>query len=125
MTIAEAISLVDKLKPNQYPPEMKIKWLDKLDGQIYREVIDTHENPVIGQFAGYSDDTPQDTELLVCHPYDEDIYSFFLQAAVDRENGETAKYNQTITLYNNAFLAYQNWYNRTHIPKTTCNRFVF
>ena len=41
------------------------------------------------------------------------------------ENGETGKYNQSITLYNNAFLTFQNWYNRTHIPLPSATRFKF
>ena len=66
-----------------------------------------------------------DTELLIPYPYDEDIYNYFLQANMDKENGETAKYNQSITLYNNAFLAFQNYYNRTHLPIGGGSRFVF
>ena len=125
MNIGEAIRLADKLKLNQYPHTMKIKWLSNLDGQIFSEVIASHEDGAIERFEGYNDDTPQSTELLVGYPYDEDIYSFFLQAAIDRENGETGKYNQNITMYNNSFLAYQNWYNRTHLPKAAGARFRF
>ena len=44
---------------------------------------------------------------------------------IDKENGETAKYNQSITLYNNAFHAFQAWYNRTHLPIPTGQRFLF
>ena len=39
MTVAEAISIVDKLMPNQYQDTFKIKWLSKLDGQIFKEVF--------------------------------------------------------------------------------------
>ena len=124
MTLAEAISLVDKLKPNQYVESFKIKWLSKLDGQIYKEVFLTHEDCPIESFDGYSIDS-QNTELLVPYPYDEDIYNYYLQAQIDKENGETAKYNQSITLYNNAFLAFQNWYNRTHTPISIGKRFKF
>ena len=124
MTIAEAITLVDKLKPNQYPETLKVKWLSKLDGQIFKEVFSTHEGNPLTAFNGY-DEAPQDTELLVPYPYDEDIYNYFLQAQIDKENGEITKYNQSITLYNNAFLAFQNWYNRTHLPLPKGTRFRF
>jgi hypothetical protein len=124
MTIEQAISLVDKLKPNQYLPVLKIKWLSKLDGQIFKEVFATHEdNPIIA-FDGYTEDD-KEKELLVPYPFDEDIYNYFLQAQIDKENGETAKYNQSITLYNNAFLAFQNYWNRTHMPIAISKRFVF
>ena len=124
MTIAEAIMLVDRLKPNQYPLTLKVKWLSKLDGAIFREIILTHEDAPITEFAGY-DEATQDAELLVPAPFDEDIYNNFLQAQIDKENGELGKYNQSITLYNNAYKIYQDWYNRTHMPLPACTRFVF
>ena len=124
MTIEEVISLVDKLKPNQYLPVLKIKWLSKLDGQIFKEVFQTHEGNPHVSFDGYTEDD-RAKELLVPYPFDEDIYNYFLQAQIDKENGETAKYNQSITLYNNAFLAFQNYWNRTHTPIVTNHRFVF
>lgn len=124
MTIGEAIKLVDKLKPNQYPQTLKIKWLSKLDGQIFSEVFSTHEESPVDNFTGYDEETPQSTVLLVPYPFDEDIYSFYLQAVVDRENGEISKYNATQTAYNGAFQVFQDWYNRTHLPKSQ-GRFRF
>lgn len=124
MTIKEAIDLVDKLKPNQYSETLKIKWLSKLDGQIYKEVFLTHEDNEVASFNGY-DDANQDTVLLVPYPYDEDIYNYFLQAQIDKENGEMGKYNQNITLYNNAYRNFQNDYNRTHMPLPKGTRFRF
>lgn len=124
MTIAEAISLVDKLKPNQYTEDMKKKWLSKLDGLVFKEVFQTHEDNPIESFEGY-EEAGMETELLIPYPYDEDIYNYFLQASMDKENGETAKYNQSITLYNNAYLMFQNFYNRTHKPISSGTRFIF
>lgn len=124
MYISDAISLVDKLKPNQYSTDIKIGWLSKLDGQIFREIYSTHEGCPVEGFSGYTGED-QDEPLLVPYPYDEDIYNYFLQAQIDKENGETAKYNQSITLYNNAYHAFQAWYNRTHRPIPTGQRFVF
>lgn len=124
MTVAEAISIVDKLRPNQYQDTFKIKWLSKLDGQIFKEVFMTHADSSIESFDGY-DENSQNTELLVPYPFAEDIYNYFLQAQIDKENGETARYNQSITLYNNAFLTFQNWYNRTHVPLPSATRFKF
>lgn len=124
MTVSEAISLVDRLRPNQFPETIKISWLSKLDGQIFEEIIQTHEGGAADRFTGYGESS-QDEELLVPYPYAEDIYISFLQAQMDRENGETARYNQSISLYNNAFLTFQNRYNRTHLPLAGGKRFVF
>ena len=124
MNISDAIYLVDKLKPNQYSTDIKTGWLSKLDGQIFKEVFLTHADSPIESFDGYDGSDPEQ-ELLVPYPYDEDIYNYFLQAQIDKENGETAKYIQSITLYNNAFHAFQAWYNRTHLPIPTGQRFLF
>jgi len=115
MTIEEAIALTDRLKPNQYEHEQKVKWLSKLDGMIFREIIQTHDGNTIESFEGYEDSDP-DTELLVPYPYDEDVYNYFLQAQIDKENGEFGKFNQNITMYNNSYKIFQDYYNRTHLP---------
>ena len=115
MTIHEAVEMVDRLKPNQYDQEQKVKWLSKLDGMIFREVISTHADSTVDEFKGYDEAFP-DTEMLVPYPYDEDVYNYFLQMQIDKENGEMAKYNQSATLYNNAYKIFCDWYNRTHLP---------
>ena len=124
MTIQEAVTLVDRMKPNQYEYTQKVKWLSKLDGMIFQEVIATHGGSETTEFAGY-DGVDPDKELLVPFPYDEDLYNFFLQSQIDRENGEMGKYNQTVTLYNNAYRIFADWYNRTHLPLPAETAFLF
>lgn len=118
MTIAEAVERTDAMRPNQYTLPDKIKWLDGLDGQIWHEVVETHEGAEGRQFAGYSPDTDTGTELLVPEPYALDVYVPYLQARMDRENGEIIKWNQSVTLYNAGYAAFRNWYNRTHLPRS-------
>lgn len=124
MTLNEAIELVDRLKPNQYDFEIKVGWLSKLDGMIFREVIQTHAGSPIIHFRGYDLACP-DAVLLVPYPYDEDVYNYFLQAQIDKENGEMAKYNQSISLYNNSYKTFCDWYNRTHLPLPARAQFIF
>jgi len=124
MTINEAVELVDRMKPNQYDHETKVKWLSKLDGMIFREVITTHYGNTMESFDGYDEAYP-DVVLLVPYPYDEDVYNYFLQSQIDKENGEMTKYNQSITMYNNAFKIFQDWYNRTHLPLPATSSFKF
>lgn len=113
MTITEAIGQADKLKPNQYTVEQKIRWLSILDGKVFAEVFSTHEGSPVEDFKGYAGSDPG-TELLIPFPYDEDVYVSYLQAQIDRENGEIAKYNQTAKLYNNSYMIFENFWNRTH-----------
>lgn len=115
MKIGEALAVVDRLRPNQYDRAQKISWLSALDGMIWREVILTHTGKPVGELEEYgTEDT--DKELLVPFPYAEDVYNAYLQSRIDRENGEMEKYSVSAALFNSAYKAYTDWYNRTHRP---------
>ena len=122
MTIIEAINRIDSLKPNSYTQPDKIGWLSNLEGIIKREIIDTHEGSESVNFNGYDVDTPLDTVMLVPAPYD-DIYLKWLEAQIDYTNGDTAKYNNSMTMYNTAYSAFQRQYNRTHMPLGSSMKF--
>ena len=122
MTIMEAIHRIGAVKPNGYDQSQKIKWLNALDGIIKKEIIDTHEGGDEIQFNGYTDESNLLTELLVPAPYD-DIYIRYLEMQIDYANGEYGKYNNSKTMYNEAYSAFQRHYNRTHVPKG--NKFKF
>lgn len=115
MTIMEILYRIDEVKPNSYSQSEKIKWLSSLDGVIKNEIIDTHEGGEDVVFSPYNEDTDLSTKLLVSAPYD-DIYIRWLEAQIDYANGEYGKYNNSIAMYNTAYTAYANYYNRTHMP---------
>lgn len=116
MTILEAINRVDSIKPNSYTQIEKVDWLSTLDGVVKREIIDTHEDGENIVFDGYDVDTSLDTVLLIPAPYD-DVYIRWLEARIDYATGEYGKYNNSMTAYNDAYILYQNYYNRKHMPK--------
>lgn len=116
MTIIEAINRIDLLKPNSYSQEDKISWLSNLDGEVKANIIDTHEGSENVTFNGYHADTDLDTVLLVPAPYD-DIYIKWLESQIDYANGENAKFNNSIAMYNATYSAFARYYNRTHLPK--------
>ena len=122
MTIMDALYRIDELKPNSYSQPEKIKWLSSLDGMIKSEIIDTHEGGEDIEFLGYDEYADLSTVLLVPAPYD-DIYLKWLEAMIDYTNGEIAKYNNSLTAYNDAYDLYQKHYNRTHMPKGTKFKF--
>lgn len=115
MTIAEAIQSIDNYKPNTYSEMDKIQWLSKLDGVVKMEIVDTHENGENVPFNGYDENTPLDTELIAKAPYD-DIYTSWLESRIDYANGEYAKYNNSITVFNTAYSSFASAYNREHMP---------
>lgn len=116
MTIIEAIQRIDELKHNTYSKPDKITWLSKLDSMVKRLVIDTHEGGENVAFSGYNVDADPETELLIPEPYDE-VYLRWLEAQIDYTNGEYAKYNNSIEMFNTLWNGFRNYYNRTHIPK--------
>jgi hypothetical protein len=115
---------VDRLKPNAYSQQDKVRWLSRLDGIVKSEIIDTHEGGESVKFAPYNDDTPIDTVLLIPAPYDE-VYIHYLEMQIDYANGEYGKYNNSSAAYNLAFSAYEKYYNREHMPKSSGKRFIF
>lgn len=115
MKIIEAINRIDALKHNTYTQTDKVQWLSRLDWMVKRHIIDTHEGADEVSFTGYDDSTDLQTELLIPAPYDE-VYLRWMEAQIDYHNGEYGKYNNSIDMFNTAYEAFQNYYNRTHMP---------
>ena len=124
MTIAEAISKVDTLKPNTYSTEDKLGWLSTLDTRIMTQIIEAHELDEPIYFYGYDDPEDLEIDLLVPAPYDE-MYLRWLEAMIDYHNSEDDRYNNAIILFNNAYEGYKTHYTRTHMPKSYGSRFIF
>lgn len=112
MTLQEAISIQEQLKPSAIPEALKIVWLSTLDGTIKKEIIDMYDGAEKIDFVGYSA-SRKDQNLLVPAPYDR-LYVSFLIAQIERHNGEIEKYNNSVMIYNVDYRDYANWYNRTH-----------
>lgn len=115
MKVREAIDRVDSLKHNTYTYGEKVDWLSRLDGIIKDQIIDTHESDDEVYFYGYTE-KDMETTLLVSAPYDE-MYIRWLEAQIDYYNGEIARYNNSMMMYQAAFDDYQRFYNRKHMPK--------
>lgn len=116
MKIIEAINRIDNLKHNTYSQNDKVAWLSRLDSMVKRLIIDTHEGGENVTFTVYDDSTDMQTEMLVPTPFDE-VYLRWLEAQIDYANGEYDKYNNSILMYQTAYDAYANYYNRNHMPK--------
>ena len=116
MKIIEAINKIDDLKHNTYSQDEKVKWLSRLDSMVKRLVFDTHEGGEDVAFTGYDSSTDLSTEMLVPEPHD-DIYLRWLEMQIDYANGEIVKYNNSSQMFNTVWQAFQNYYNRNHMPK--------
>lgn len=123
MTIAEAIRRCDELLPNRFKLEQKVKWIARVEGELYRDIIATHANPGIRPPI-INEDTDCDTQLIAQEPYDE-LYVLYLQAMIHYENMEIAKYNNAKTLYNDTRLSFRDWWNRHFIPDRRVSTYQF
>ena len=107
---------MDGVKPNQYSIEDKVAWLSFIDQSIINDVLLTHEgyDGRYDDFTGYSADNLT-VGLIAPSPYDR-LYTAYLKMKIDEENGETARYNNSATLFNSYLAEYKKWYNRNHMP---------
>ena len=118
MTLTEAIEAVDSAKYNACSRMEKIAWLDRLDRQV-KLFMERYGD--VGS-VGYTMDTDPDTQLLLPAPFDE-AYLRSLEAQIDYQNGEFTRFNNAMALFSSVRTAFENHYNRTHIPLGTCLRY--
>ena len=118
MTIKECIDIVDNLKPNQYTIKEKVMWLSFIEAIIINDVLKTHEgyDGKYDLFEGYSEDKLS-LPLIVPSPYDR-LYTEYLKMKIDEANGETARYNNSASMFNMYMTEYKKHYNKTHMPLT-------
>ncbi len=70
------------------------------------------------------DDFGMDSELTIPEPFSE-VYLFYLDMKIAYGNNDSRRYNMAATEYNNAYLSYQQYYNRFHkvdAPRCYCLR---
>lgn len=58
----------------------------------------------------------KETELTAETPYDE-MYRYYVEAQIHYANGETARYNNAVSLWNNGFLTYRDYCCRRETPE--------
>ena len=109
MTISEAISLIDTLRPNLRSGAEKCAWLYELDSktslQVYRS---TPPEP-------YNVLTDGAKKLLIDSPYD-DLYVLYLITKLDFFDGEYARYTNDATVFNSEFSDFAKNWRRDHRP---------
>ena len=131
MTIQQLLDRKSIIDKDSFPPELKVMWLSELDGQLYIEVINTHENPEGIKFEPYAE-SDLGKPLLVPFPYDK-LYVPYLMAKVAEAYGESEEYNNHTNSFITAMNEFKAYWNRTHMPispiqkkqKTTGTLYVY
>lgn len=123
MTVIEAISRIDALKPNLFSQLEKIKWLSELDAIVKSEIIDAHEGADKVEFSEYTEEDLT-RELLIPSPYDR-VYIHWLESRIDYWSNELKRYNNSAAAFNAAYADFAHHYVAHHMPIGSGKRFIF
>ena len=107
MTPNKAIEIVDRVRPNSYSEEDKLRWINELDGMTQRLVIQSDK---VEQYS-YPED--MDKELLIPAPF-ENVYPMYLEAQIDYHNREYGNYNNSVMMFDSIYKEYKKAYIREH-----------
>ena len=109
MTLSEAITRAQKLKPDIYGDEILAGWISELDGKLSLELLHMAE-PV-----SYRYPADAGTALLVPAPYN-NVYELYIVAMTDFHNRQMDSYQNDMQMVNEAMDEYRAWYRRNNMP---------
>ncbi len=115
MTIAEAIREADRLKPNSFPAEDKLRWLERLERRLREEILSRCEGELPERSPIGAEELNR--RLQVDAPYDE-MYIHWLCAQMDYYQREYEGFNASNAMFEAIFRRFRNAYNREHRPKS-------
>lgn len=115
MKIKEALDRTFALRPDSFPQEEKIAWLNELDHQTYIEVFATHENNTASEAVFPYTAEAMDQELLIPSPYDK-VYISYLKARIEEAYGENDSYNNAVTMYQQQLSDFRRYWHRKNRP---------
>ena len=111
MTLTEAISAADAVKPNAFDAATKSRWLSDVEGDVQLRVLLTDPD----ELTRYVWPDDADTALLAAPPHDR-LYVAYLLAMIDFSNGDLDRYQASAAMFNGAFRDYMRWYAQTYRP---------
>lgn len=101
MTAGQVLDRVDSLLPNAYTREEKLRWLLQAESTLVREVL----RPIDRKTAA-PEKLEEDTALTAKAPYD-GLYDLYIQAQIHYADGDTARWNNAMVLWNRGAEAMQ------------------
>lgn len=134
-TVAQIIEQYNAERPNQTEDSVKVLWLRKCEQMLINEIYVQHEHDLEdeskmsfkvvgstlwitrgGSFTDHISNFDMDSKLLVPEPYD-DLYLHYIDQKIAYLNNDKARFNTASTMFNNALLTYQQYFNRTYQTK--------
>lgn len=114
MTLQEFISTYDEDRKNTESVSNKSRWVRELETTIMQDIVSRYENDLDEEH--YFEDWGMQKELIVDIPYT-DVYTHYIDMKLGLKLNQSKMYNNAQTLFNNTYLTFQQFYNRTHKPK--------
>lgn len=111
MIISDAIKEADRMKPNSFSTEDKLRWLERLEKRVRNEIL-LHYKTTVPEITPFTTDDLS-RELQVPEPYDE-MYVHWLCAQMDYYEREYDGFNASNAMFEAVFVSYRNWYNWNH-----------
>lgn len=120
MTISEAIREADRLKPNGFETEQKLRWLERLEKRLRQEILlqDGGTVPEPGPFGVEDLDRP----LQLSAPFDE-MYVHWLCAQMDYYEREFGGFNAANALFEAVYGRFRNAWNAAHPARGAKKRY--
>lgn len=123
MTIHDACSQINLLKPSRFEHNDFIRWLSQVESMVKRLIMDTYEGGDETPFTQFDRDTDMDTTLFMPAPFDM-AYIYYLEAQIHYYNEDIDMYNSAIMMFNSVFNEFKAYYGRNHTSRGT-GRFRF
>ena len=101
MTVKEMIEYTDKLKPNSFDFEIKLSWINQVEGMLQSEILKMPLDKI--KVLSNENDT-----LSIMHPYSQ-AYNFYIASMIDFFSGDFAKYENSSAAYNDVMKRYAKY----------------
>ncbi|MBR3974402.1 MAG: hypothetical protein IKJ88_00920 [Clostridia bacterium] len=123
MTIQNIKDKLQFRKQTNIDTDRLIEFVNTVEMQIKKEIIDTHEGAEKYVFNGYTTDDVEGTQLIAPAPYSE-MYVFYVSAQISLAENNIASFNNEMALFNQWYGDFTGYYTRNNMPLPKKNMFL-
>lgn len=103
MTVGKVLEIAELLSPSVFSDEMKLFWLNQIEGTMQTEVLLLSLEDVVEY-----DTDDMDSVLLVDSPYDK-FYPYYVAAMMAQAMEEPEKYANHMAIHNQFYEEWVQW----------------
>ena len=114
MRIDKLLKIVQTLKPTPFGNDILLMWVNEVEGMVQTEVL-LRSTADLTPYELDGQGEPTAAELVVPYPFDR-LYLQYLLAQIDYANGEYAKYQNSMQMFNACYTDYVHHVAETIAP---------